>query len=205
MKTRRVNGTLNPPWMTANIKMVINRKKRDCNLMKQQATDEASEHYHRSLRACRTVIRKSEHNYEKKVASEAKANPKRFFTYTKTKKKAKNNVGPLTDENGVLTKDSKQMTGILNKNFASVFTIENTATVPTVPMSPTLAREIDPLEIGTIKEQEVQKYLDKLDINKSTGPDNLTPRLLKELKQQILQPLTSIFNRSVQLNKVPED
>ncbi len=34
MKTRRANGTLNPPWMTANIKMAMNRKKRNCNFMK---------------------------------------------------------------------------------------------------------------------------------------------------------------------------
>ncbi len=145
--------------------MAINRKKRNYNLMKQQATAKESEHYHRCLIACRTLIRKSKRNYEKKVASEAKANPKRFFSYIRTKKKAKSNVGPLTDENGVLTQDSKQMSGILNKNFASVFTVENTATVSTVPTSPTLARGIEPLEIGTIHEQEVQKYLDKLDIN----------------------------------------
>ncbi len=107
MKTRRVSGTLSLQWMTANIKMVINRKERNYNLMKQQATTEASKHYHRSLRACRTLIRKSKRKYEKKVASEAKANPKRFFTYIRTKKKAKSNVGPLTDENGVLTQDNK--------------------------------------------------------------------------------------------------
>ncbi len=87
MKTRRVNGTFSPPWMTANIEMAINRKKRNYNLMKQQATAEASKHYHRSLRACRTLIRKSKRNYEKKVSSEAKANPKRFFTHIRTKKK----------------------------------------------------------------------------------------------------------------------
>ncbi len=194
MKTRRVNSTLNPPWMTANVKIAINRKKRNYNLMKQQATAEASEHYHRSLKACRTLIRKSKRNYEKKVASEAKANPKRFFTYIRTKKKAKNNVVPLTVENGVLTQGSKQMAGILNKNFASLL---NTATVPTVPTSPTLTRDVEPQEIGTIQEQEVQKHLDKLDINKSTGSENLPQRLLKELQRQILQPLTSIFSRSV--------
>ncbi len=144
MKTRRVNGTLNPPWMT-NIEMAINRMKRNYSLMKQQATAEASEHYYRSLRACRTLIRKSKRNYENKVASEAKVSPKRFFTYIKTKKKAKSNVGPLKDENGFLTQDSKQMAGILSKNFAFVFTIQNTTTVPTVPTSPTLARGIGPL------------------------------------------------------------
>ncbi len=85
MKTRRVNGTLNPLWMTGNIKMAINRKKRYYSLMKQQATAEESEHCHCSLRACRTLTRKSKRNYEKKVASEAKANPKRFFTYKNQK------------------------------------------------------------------------------------------------------------------------
>ncbi len=82
------------------------------------------------------VHRKSKRNYEKKIASEAKVNPKRFFTYIRTKKKSKNNVGPLADENGVLTQDSKHMVGILNKNFAFVFTVENTATFPRAPLFP---------------------------------------------------------------------
>ncbi len=147
MKTRRVNGTLNPPWMTTDIKRAINLNNRNNNLMKQQATAEAGEHYHRSLRECLVLIRKSKCNYEKKIASEAKVNPKRFFTYIRTKKKTKSNVGSLADENGVLTQDSKQMARILNKNFASVLTVENNGTVPT---SPTLPREIEPLEIGAI-------------------------------------------------------
>ncbi len=117
MKTRRVNGTLSPPWMTTDIKRAINRKKRDYTLMKQQATAEAGERYHRSLRECRTLIRKSKRNYEKKIASVAKVNPKRFFTYIRTKKKTKSNVGPLVDENCVLTQDNKQMAGILNKKL----------------------------------------------------------------------------------------
>ncbi len=92
--------------------------------------------------------------------------------------KAKRSVGPLTNENGVLTQDGKPMAEILNNKFASVFTVENIATVPTVATSLTFSRGIEPMEIGTIQEQEVQKYFDKLDINKSTGPDNLTPKLL---------------------------
>ncbi len=200
MKSRRVNGTLNPSWMTTNIKRAINRKKINYSLMKQQATAEAGEHYHRSHRECRTLIRKSKRNYENKIASEV--NPKNFFTYIITKEKSKSNVGPLANENGVLTQDSKQIAGMLNKIFAFGFTVENTSTVPT---SPTLPRGSEPLEMGVIQEKEVQKCLDKLNMNKSAGPDYLTPRLLKELKQQIFQPLTSIFNRSVQLNKVHED
>ncbi len=81
------------------------------------------------------LIWKSKCNYERKIASEAKANPKRFFTYKRTNKKAKSNVSPLTGENGVLMQDSKQMARILN-----------IAMVPTVLTSPTLARGIEPVD-----------------------------------------------------------
>ncbi len=94
------------------------------------------------------------------------------------------------------------MANILNSNFASVFTTEDKETIPE---GPALPRGITPLEIDAISAQDVKKYLDKLDINKSMGPESLSPRLLKELKQQILHPLTNIFNRSLQENEVPED
>ncbi len=64
-----------------------------------------------------------------------------------------------------------------------------------IPETPTPPRNFEPLEIGTIQEQEVQQLLDKLDANKSTGPDNISARLLKEVKRQIVKPLTCIFNR----------
>lgn len=51
----------------------------------------------------------------------------------------------------------------------------------------------------------MRTYIAKLDINKATDLDDLSPQLLKELTRQILQPLTSIYNQSVQLNKIPED
>ncbi len=37
------------------------------------------------------------------------------------------------------------------------------------------------------------------------GSDSSSPWLLKELKQEIFQPLTNTFNRSLQEKKVPED
>ncbi len=108
----------------------------------------------------------------------AKPSPTRqFFTYIRTRKKTKSNIGLLKDEGDVLTKDYKQMEEILNRTFASVFTVENTHTVPECPAPP---RGLTPLEIGTINEQrEVQKYLDKLETSKSTGPNALSPRLAR--------------------------
>ncbi len=67
-------------------------------------TAEASTRYHNSLRACRTLIQTSKRNYEKQLTREFKINKKKIIiTYIRTNKKAKTNIGPLTDETGMLT------------------------------------------------------------------------------------------------------
>ncbi len=153
MKTRRTNNVTSPPLINTQVRRAINHKKRKYNLLKEDYTDEARRQYHQSLRACRTLIRQRKRDYEKQIAGEAKSNPKKFFTYIRTKK-TKSNIGPLKDERDVLTQDSRQMVEILNKNFASVFTVENTQSVPEGPAPP---MGIMPLEIGTIDERVVKK------------------------------------------------
>ncbi len=119
MKFRRVNGTTKPPWMTAEIRRAINVKKTNYKLMKETAPKEVRERYQRSLRACRTLIRQSKRDYEKRIAREYKTNPKRFFMYIRSKKKVKNNIGPPADESGKLTQDNRRMAKILNNNFSA--------------------------------------------------------------------------------------
>ena len=50
----------------------------------------------------------------------------------RTKTKSKDRVGPLKDPAGNLTEDDNIMCDTLNNFFASVFTQENTDTVPEV-------------------------------------------------------------------------
>ncbi len=84
------------------------------------------------------------------------------------------------------------MAEILNNDFASVFTTEDKENIPECPAPP---REITPLDIEAISAEDVKKYLEQLDTSKSMRPDSFSQRLLKELKQQILHPLTGVFNR----------
>lgn len=83
----------------------------------------------------------------------------------------------------MLTQNRKHISRLLDDNFASVFTIENMESSPGGAPPP---RKIGPLKADGIREDEIKRYLVKLEANKSTGPDDLSQRLLKELKQQIL-------------------
>jgi hypothetical protein len=51
----------------------------------------------------------------------------------------------------------------------------------------------------------VQKLLRNLDPEKSVGPDEISPRILKESSKEIYPVLTSIFNQSLSTGEIPDD
>ena len=56
-----------------------------------------------------------------------------------------------------------------------------------------------------ISESDVLLKLQKLNTNKSPGPDLIHPKILFEIKQEIYKPLTYIFNKSIQQKMIPKD
>ena len=59
------------------------------------------------------------------------------------------------------------------------------------------------LIITEIQAHEVRKYLQKIDPNKSVGPDEILSRLLKECCAQLETPITSLFNKSLTQARIP--
>ena len=62
-----------------------------------------------------------------------------------------------------------------------------------------------PIEIITLSHTEVLRHWQKLDTNKSSRPDNLHPRLLKETAAIIAEPLRRIFQTSLTSRELPAD
>ncbi|CAM5158135.1 unnamed protein product [Eretmochelys imbricata] len=57
----------------------------------------------------------------------------------------------------------------------------------------------------SVEIEVVRDYLEKLDVHKSMGPDELHPRVLKELAAVIAEPLAIIFENSWGTGEVPDD
>ena len=51
----------------------------------------------------------------------------------------------------------------------------------------------------------VQDKLNKLNPNKAQGPDQVPPRVLKEVSKQLATPLSILFNKSLESGSIPED
>ena len=89
---------------------------------------------------------------------------------------------------------------MLNTYFASVFEIESQGALPEFP-----DRDFhETLSYVEITENLVEKAIDRLKPSKSQGPDNLHPKLIKECKNTLLQPLTLIFKQSLNESVLPD-
>ena len=89
----------------------------------------------------------------------------------------------------------------LNKQFESVFTREgplNNDLLPDQSPHPTMS-DIDITEPG------VRKMLEKLNVHKAQGPDEIGPQILMNLASTIAPILIVIYRRSYETGRIPED
>ena len=91
-----------------------------------------------------------------------------------------------------------------NNYFSSVFTIEDTLNIPEpVPMFH--GPDSDRLLKIDFSVDDVKKKLSKLRPDKSGGPDDMSPRLLLNIHEEIGRPLQMLFTKSMEEGLVPED
>jgi hypothetical protein len=94
--------------------------------------------------------------------------------------------------------DNKSKAEVLIKQFQSVFTDEDMPTLPQMGTSKT--QDISSIQI---QEKGIAKLLSKLNINKASGPDTISCRILREATDEIAPYLKFIFEKSLELKNVP--
>jgi hypothetical protein len=147
------------------------------------------------------MIRDSNGKYMKEVISEnQRGNPKRFWSYVKSKRQENVGVPPLKDEHGYIRSENDRKTEILNAQFQSVYTREDISSMPDMGPSP-----YPNMERIRVSNNGVLKLLRDLDPYKAAGPDNIPPFILKEAADEVSWILTSLFQQSLDTGIVPND
>ena len=202
LRNRRSTVNSKPKWWNTDIKNSLLAKKRAYHKYKlTQDYNDKLEH-DRLRRNTKTLIKESKKNLELHIANSSKSNPKEFFSYIKKKKTLPSEIGPLTMQNGEYTENDTTMANILNNYFATVFTKEvNSEQQPT----PCIKNNNALLNTCTFEENEILQAISKIKVNKTPGPDKISPRILKEAKKELTKPLSILFNKSLRTGKVPNE
>ena len=125
-----------------------------------------------------------------------------FFACARSKCKVKVSSGPLINEAGDIITDVKESANKFNEYFSSVFTKEDLSSIPTCANKPLPFFHISEIDIT---EDMVKSKLKRLRPDKAGGADNLLPRLLVSIQQEISYPLWQLFKKSLKEVDVPKD
>ena len=94
----------------------------------------------------------------------------------------------------------EEKASILLKQFSSVFNKEHEGEIPRIPRR--TERNVGELRVTEVM---VKKELLSLNINKSSGPDKINPRIMIELVEYIAGPIAFLFNMTMNHGVLPRD
>ncbi|KAK4830361.1 hypothetical protein QYF61_010138 [Mycteria americana] len=191
-----------PAWLNRELWLELRKKRRVYDLWKKgRATQED---YKGAARLCREKIRRAKAELELNLAAAVKDNKKHFFKYISSKRRAKENLQPLVDRGGNTVTKDEEKAEVLNAFFASVFNSRANCSLGTQPPE-SEDRDGDQNGAPIIQGKMVSDLLHHLDTHKSMGPDEIHPRVLKELADVLTKPLSIIYQQSWLTGEVPVD
>ena len=186
-------------WMNKEALVKVRRKHAAWKRYLETKDGEDYLKYTKARNQARWETRKSQREYEKKVAKDVKKNPKAFWKYVNSKCKFRSKIPDLERKDKSRTSDDQEKAELLNDYFKEAFTEEDTANLPNIP-NKNLDSHLSNIDIT---EDMVYKKLSGLNPNKSAGPDGIQAVIIKELSKELTKPLTILFKKSINTGKLP--
>ena len=167
----------------------MRRKQRAHQKAKKSRKDKDWKRYKKLQKEVQSSTRRAEKDFLQNVISgNLKQDPKRFFSYVKSRKQDYVGVSSLVDKDGYLLSDTTKRANILNEQFQSVYTKEDTNKMPDKGPSPHPS-----MSNITFKTKGIAKLLQNLNPYKAAGPDSIPTFMLKVAANEIAPVLTKIF------------
>lgn len=199
--TRNGNIIHREPFSTASLKKSRTKLNKlwhtyytNPSLTNYNIAKETNQDYDKKLKKC--LI-----EYEKKITAQLKTNPKVFYSYLASKRKVKNVISGLKNHNDELLTTAEDIANELGNFFHSTFTTEPDGLIPIINTSTT-----DMIEDLYITASQVKEVLNQVNHNKSPGPDEIHPKLLKALSNNdgFINAVTELFRSCYNTGKMPQ-
>ena len=195
-RTRRTH-----PWTNTNLRRMMRRKQRAHRKAKKYGQTKDWDRFKKLQSEVQRSSRSAHRRYMADVVSnDLKEDSKRFWSFVNSKRQESTGVAPLTNKDGYLQSDSTKKAEILNEQFQSIYTEEDTDNIPDKGPSPFAS-----MNNITINLNGVKMLLKELRPFKASGPDGIPTFILRAAADEVSPMLTLIYQRSLDDECVPAD
>ncbi|XP_072020312.1 uncharacterized protein [Amphiura filiformis] len=186
------------PWFNSSTKSASRRKARAFKKARRTGRIKDWKRFRHlkkeSQKSCRLTYNQYVYDI---VCSAPGSSNKKLGALVKSKRCNQMGVAPLKD-GGYLHADPKVKANILNKQFTSVFSVDNSSALP--ELGP---RQNPPMSNITVDLNGVIKLLKNLKPHTASGPDGIPAKLLKETAEELAPAVTLLFQASINQGRVP--
>jgi hypothetical protein len=187
------------PWFNSETKRATRRKARAFKKARRTNTYRHWKRFRYLKKESQKSCRKAYNNYVYDIvcSEPGSGSKKRLGALVKSKRCDQMGVSPLK-ESGFLHTDPKTKANILNRQFTSVFSVDDNSPLPDLGLGqhPTMT------DI-TVNQNGVTKLLRNLKASTASGPDGIPAMLLKETAEEISPAVTLLFQASIDQGCVP--
>ena len=140
-----------------------------------------------------------------------KANPRDFYGYINSQKKDTQGIPPLKRKNGKgVAQSDLEKAEEFNGQFTDVFNKNEHTQVPLLDRYAPFMNDIAVSKDGvmndiTVSKDGVIKLLKGSNPSKALGPDELHPRVLKELATMLGPVFAHLFQQSIDTGEIPKE
>ena len=190
----------NEPWMNERLMRKWKKKHFAWKRFMESRSYTSYLEYKKETNKLKKYTRKAKRIFEKRLAKGARHNKRAFYRYVNSKLTVRPEISEIQKENGETVDKDSDICDTLGEYFSSVFSKTHTGQLP--DMNEMFESEIGSIEVS---QENIKKRLEKLNVNKSCGPDNIHPFVLQATACATSVPLEHIFTKSLNTGECPTD
>lgn len=198
------------PWMSEELISIINYKEKLLKIRRKKGRkgfiNEQLKRIGRIIKNCNKFLMENYYQFNlDKCGSDIR---KTFNFLNRELGRVNKPIAEICTEDGQSIIDENNKAAALNSYFfESIETLKNNIPCETdddVNFFRTLVPEQSVFSFQQVERSQIAKVCDSLNVNKSAGYDNITPKMLMKSRELVIDILMKIFNNIVQQKKYPD-
>ncbi|XP_055590358.1 uncharacterized protein LOC129742482 [Uranotaenia lowii] len=197
-----VRPPLRPPWSDSHLKRLKQTRSKLLRKFSNSRCPFVKIKLNAATNRYRIYNRLCYRRYVDRTQSELRRNPKKFWQFVDSKRK-ESGLPAILQLNNRIAMSPSEKCHLLAAHFASVF---SDASPTAEQLNSALSRlpiDVLDLDVFTVSEEMVLEAIINLKNSTSAGQDGIPACVLKKCRTLLVEPLTRIFNQSLEQQKFP--